>query len=198
MSEAIEYVLGIPEANREEAVMLYDEAFGQKFSLAIRSANKRIELLSRSFCLDCAIAAISKGTLLGLAGFSTGESSLTGGITYKRLLDTLGFFKGNWATFVFSLYERKPVPKELLMDGIAVRSDARGKGIGGRLLNELKAYAASQAFDSIRLDVIDTNPGARKLYERNGFIATKSESYESLRWLLGFGGSTTLIHTISK
>ena len=91
------------------------------------------------------------------------------------------------------LYERKPKEGQLLMDGIAVRQDARGRGIGTRLLDEFKAYGREHGYANIRLDVIDTNPGARRLYERLGFVATKTEHFEYLRWFLGFGASTTML-----
>lgn len=60
------------------------------------------------------------------------------GIGYKDLLSQLGFMQGNWAAIIFSLYEREPKPNELVMDGIAVHEMGRGKGIGTRLLSEIK------------------------------------------------------------
>jgi len=32
----------------------------------------------------------------------------------------------------------------------------------------------------------------RRLYQRQGFVATKTEHFRSLRWLFGLGGSTTM------
>ena len=79
------------------------------------------------------------------------------------------------------------------MDGIVVDASARGRGIGTRLLNELTTFGKSNGYETVRLDVIDTNPSARRMYERNGFTATRTESFGYLRWLLGFGASTTLV-----
>ena len=78
------------------------------------------------------------------------------------------------------------------MDGIAVQAGARGQGVGSRLLEEIANYAKEQGFSRVRLDVIDINPKARKLYERKGFKAVKTEYFRYLRWLLGFRGSTTM------
>ena len=69
----------------------------------------------------------------------------------------------------------------------------RGRGIGTQLFERLRAYASEHGYASIRLDVIDTNPGARRLYERLGFEATKTERFGYLRWLLGFGAATTMV-----
>lgn len=186
------YQIGLPEQFRFSAASLYDEAFGKKFSVAVGSDKSRLHLLSSCFMLEYAIVAISENRLIGIAGFHTPSGSLTGEITYSELISQLGFMKGNWAALIFSLYERKPAPGELVMDGIAVQADARGKGVGSRLLEEIARYANEHKFDRIRLDVIDINPKARKLYERKGFEAVKTEYFPYLRWLLGFSGSTTM------
>ena len=184
---------GLPEYFRSSAASLYDEAFGQKFSVAVRSDQKRLSLLEDCFVPEYAIVAITDNKLTGIAGYHTPTGSLTGCITYRYLVSRLGFFKGNWAALIFSLYERKPASGELLMDGIAVHRDFRGIGIGSNLLDEISRYARENKYDQIRLDVIETNPRARKLYERKGFKAVKTEKFPYLRWLLGFGRSTTMV-----
>ena len=73
---------------------------------------------------------------------------------------------------------------------------ARGGGVGTKLLEELKLFAAREGFRTIRLDVINTNDGARRLYERLGFIPTKTSHFRYLRWLLGFSAATTLEYGI--
>jgi len=188
----ITYQIGLPAKFRSSAVRLYDEAFGKKFSVAVRSDESRLLLLNNCFNLEYAIVAISESKLIGIAGFHTPSGSLTDGITYSELLSHLGCIKGNWAALIFSLYERKPTPGELIMDGIVVHSDARGKGVGSRLLEEVASYAKEHEFGRVRLDVIDINSKAKKLYERKGFKAVKTECFPYLRWLLGFGGSTTM------
>lgn len=191
-ADHISYQTGIPEKYRLAAVDLYDEAFGEKFSVAVRNTEDRKQIFARGLTLKYAIASISQHRLVGIAGFHATEGSLTGAITYRDLVSQLGFFRGNRAAAVFSLYERTPKPKELLMDGIAVRSDARGMGVGSTLLEEIKKYAKQHGYDRVRLDVIDTNPKAKKLYERVGFKAVKTESFPYLKGFLGFGGITTM------
>lgn len=84
-----------------------------------------------------------------------------------------------------------------MMDGITVHREMRGLGIGTRLLDEIKRYARENGYSSVRLDVIDTNPGARRLYEREGFVATKTEHFGYLRRILGFGAATTMVYKIA-
>ncbi len=193
MSESkIIYQMGLPEQFRSDAADLYDEAFGKKFSVAERCDENRLLLLNNCLMLKYAIVAMSGNKLIGIAGIHIPSGSLTGGITYRKLLSQLGFIKGNWAALIFSIYERKPTPGELIIDGIAVQAEARGKGIGSRLLEEISNYAKKHEFNRIRLDVININPKAKKLYRKKGFKIVKIEYFPYLRWLLGFSGYTTM------
>ena len=187
---------GLPKSYRSSAAFLYNQAFGQKFSVAIKSEQQRLELFESCFLEKYAFLAFAEKQLIGIIGFHTFEGSLTGGITYNHLISHLGFFRGSWAALILSLYERKPKPGELLLDGISVHSDFRGKGVGSKLLDKIIKYAEENQYFSIRLDVIDTNPKAKKLYGRKGFQEIKTEKFPYLKWLLGFSSSTTMQFTI--
>jgi len=187
---------GIPIELRQRVAQLYDIAFGEKLSLAIPNTSERIQLLSKSMLLQYSIGAFDDQHLVGLAGYSTLSGSLTGGIDYGALLSELGWFKGNRAAAVLSLYERKAVAGELLMDGIVVDPDYRGKGVGTKIFANLIEFGKTENYSTIRLDVVDTNPGARRLYERLGFQEAKTERFDFLRGILGFGASTTMIYQL--
>lgn len=192
IEENIACVMGVPERFHDSAVALYDDAFASKLGAAVRNAEHRRSLFRAGFALEYGIAAIVDDQLAGIAGFQTAEGSLTGGISYRDLIRRLGFFKGNRAALIFSLYERHPEPGELVMDGIAVDPEARGKGVGSTLLNEIRRYAKQYNYERIRLDVVDTNPRAKKLYERIGFRVTRTEQFPLLGRLLGFSGVSTM------
>ena len=188
----INYGIGLDERHVTQAAQLYDEAFGEKFRVAVKSRAARTDLWASGFIGRFAISACAGDELVGVAGFHTDSGSLTGGIGASQLLGRLGTLRGIWAMAVFSLYERTPKPGELVMDGIAVEENFRGRGIGSQLLAGIVNYARNNGFKTVRLDVIDDNPGARQLYKRNGFVAVRSEKFPYLRWLLGFGGATTM------
>ena len=63
-TEDISYRVGLPEKYRNSAVDLYDEAFGQKFAVAIPSKEKRILFLKKCFVLDYVIGAVYKDKLI--------------------------------------------------------------------------------------------------------------------------------------
>lgn len=187
---------GISPEQREQAAFLYDIAFGEKLSLAIPKVCDRIKILENSMRLDFAIGAFDGTRLIGLAGFSTDEGSLTAGIDYRGLLTELGWLRGNRAALVLSLYERTAEQGELLMDGISVDPEFRGRGVGTQLFSSLMELARNRQYSTIRLDVIDTNSGAKRLYSRLGFVEKRTEHFEFLRGLLGFGSSTTMKYTL--
>ena len=179
-----------------QVAKLYDEAFGPKFSGAIGDNQARIDILSQCLVPDFSYALIINEEIVGLAGFQTQSGSFTGGMNLRRLITKLGFLKGIWAGLVFSLFERQPRSGELLMDGIVVDSRFRGRGLGSRLLDQIIKHAKEHGFQTVRLDVIDTNPRARNLYESKGFTAQNTERFPYLNWLIGFSGSTTMVFNV--
>jgi len=72
---------------------------------------------------------------------------------------------------------------------MAVAEDARGCGIGGRLLDELAAEAAGR-FSALSLNVHMRNPAAR-LYMRNGFrVAGKGRGWYGVAMVRSLEGSS--------
>ncbi len=189
----LEIRLGVPESHRRTAAGLYDEAFSQKLAPVIPDRERRQELLSESLDLGRAIVALRGGQLLGLAGFHHDGRSLSGAIDWQGLRKHVGLWGALRATAVATLLERAPAPGELLMDGICVAPDARGLGLGTRLLRALCDHGTQLGVAHVRLDVIDTNPRARRLYEREGFVATETTELGPLKAVFGFSAATTMV-----
>ena len=91
-----------------------------------------------------------------------------------------------------AMLERKPADDELLMDGIVVKADHRGRGIGSMLLEAVFELARREGKRVVRLEVVNTNPSAQHLYERKGFVPTKTENVPFLRKRMGFSAATTM------
>jgi ribosomal protein S18 acetylase RimI-like enzyme len=207
-------VRGFAPALAAAAARLYDAAFGEKFAVAIPDAARRLGFLEAALTPDFCLVALGEacdearagtsttaGPLLGLVGFQTAAGSFTGGLTgegleFPDLKRHLGFLGALRALLVFGLFERKRRPGEMVLDGITVAEQARGRGVGGALLDAACDLAAEQGYDRVRLDVVDTNPAARRLYERKGFTVEKVERFGWLRPVLGFGGSATMVRRV--
>ncbi|MFE0776635.1 GNAT family N-acetyltransferase [Streptomyces sp. NPDC058861] len=182
---------GIPEGGEERVAALYWEAFGRKLAPALNPPERGRAFIAAHLHRDRGVVALVDGRVVGVAGYRLGGRALTGGGA-KDVLSAYGPFRGLPRLAVLALFERTPAAGELVMDGIAVDAAHRGEGIGTLLLQEIASLAAENGCRRIRLDVIDTNPRARALYERHGFTAQHTEHTPYLRRLLGFGAVTTM------
>lgn len=182
---------GVPAGAEQRAAELYWDAFGRKLGPALNPPDKAVPFISAHLNADRAVCALLDGQLVGLAGYQLSGRALTGG-SASDVLRAYGHLRGLHRLLLLALFERHPAPGQLVMDGIAVDPGLRGRGVGSLLIEEVAAVAAEQGRREIRLDVIDTNPRARALYERRGFTAVRTERTPYLRGLLGFGAVTTM------
>ena len=192
--DGIKVTRGFSETERAEAARLYWQAFGAKLGSTLGPADRGEAFFGR--ILDPAYALVARGAdgrLLGLAGFKTGDGSMTDG-RLRDMIAVYGLFGSLWRALLLSALSRSVQPGVLLMDGICVSAEARGRGIGTLLLHAIQAEAQQRGMTAVRLDVIDTNPKARALYEREGFMATGTESTGPLRHVFGFSTSTSMLY----
>jgi len=68
----------------------------------------------------------------------------------------------------FAALDRKS-DKAWLLDILYVKPEARGKGLGIELIRAAAEYVQSQGAETLALEVLESNAGARRLYERLGF-----------------------------
>ena len=86
------------------------------------------------------------------------------------------------------LYESLSFPKEdeLEIIALSVQKKMRGNNIGTKIINEIIKYAKENKFNRLKLTVVDTNQGAKKLYERIGFQIAKTVKYGFITRSAGF------------
>lgn len=71
------------------------------------------------------------------------------------------------------LHQDIPIPSHAhvrQIGGLAVAPAAQGKGVGGQLLEAAVNVARQQGATKVTLRVLGHNTGARRLYERRGFV----------------------------
>lgn len=188
---------GLPETLRAQAVVLFEEAFGDKVRVAVRDPEKRMALMDRVYDARHVIVAVRGDELLGMAGLRSRDGDYRGGLLDlswdpRAHRDLLGLAGATWAVLGLRLADRKPAADELYVDGIAVSPRARGQGIGTRLLDEFVTIAREHGMRWIRLDVIDTNPRAQALYERLGYKVTGVQSFRYKQRWTGFGAMISM------
>ena len=184
---------GFRPEQRAVAVRLFWMAFEGKLSLLMNPEDKALAFLERVADPAHALSAsLPDGTLVGIAGFKTKDGSFIGG-ELADVQAVYGWVGGLWRGLALSVLERPLEAGTLTMDGIMVSEAARGQGVGSALLSAIKEKAAKLDCTTIRLDVVDTNPRARALYERRGFVARETTGIGPLRYIFGFRTSTMMI-----
>lgn len=95
--------------------------------------------------------------------------------TLNKLNQVYSFWLNNELVGVYIFKEN------YIMD-IVVNLKYQNKGYGTYiLLHCIKNMKATKTFDSIRLGVVKTNTGAKRLYERNGFVEISSYAEHTYR-----------------
>ncbi len=124
---------------------------------------------------------------------ATGVAFVTGRapvLCVKRdaLASAYGDFRGS---LIFALYRvvtwlRLDRFKDVRgLEGFSVDPLCRGRGIGAAMIQRIAADAGAEGARAVELNVGDTNP-ARHLYERSGFIQTRTGGVGPFAGRLGF------------
>lgn len=185
----IRIAVGFAPEERARIARMYWQASGPKLGKVMGPEPRALAFFERVLDPEFAISARAPdGALLGVAGFKTSEGALTGG-KVADLRAIYGMLSLAWRLPLLAMLERDLEPGILLMDGIFVTPEARGHGVGTALLAAIKDKARALGCTHVRLDVIDTNPRARALYERQGFVGEGTEHLGLLRVVFGFSSA---------
>jgi len=188
---------GLPDGLRDQAVVLFEDAFGEKMRMSVRDRDARMAFMARVYQADHVIIARRDDQLLGMAGLRSNGPPYGRGLVDvswdpRPHRDLLGWAGAMWAVWGLRLSDRTPKGDEIYLDGIAVLAGVRGRGIGTRLLAEVTDIARRHGKSFVRLDVVDTNPRAQALYERVGYRVTKVQSFRWQQRWVGFGAMITM------
>lgn len=194
--EDIHIEAGLRPEHRALAARGYWQAFSGKLEWPLGPEETAVAFIEANLDPTHAISAVSvTGEFLGVAGFKTPKGAFAGG-DFSALVETYGTLDAAWRSVLLCILERECKPGMLLMDGIFVQPEARGRGVGSLLLAAIESHAAACKLQWIRLDVIDTNPRARALYERQGFKRKSDESMGFLSHVFGFNSVTMLMKRV--
>lgn len=186
--------IGLPDQFKSAAARLFYDAFGHKLRPIVGEEKSGVAIIQDGISAAHCVCAYSGDQLIGIAGFRHMRQQFVY-VRRSALIREFGLASGLVRFVLFAVTNRLPKPRELMMDGIAVQSLSRGRGVGTQMFDTLQHFARQQGYCSIRLDVIDTNPNARRLYERVGFVARETRQYPFLT-SLGFTAVTTMIREV--
>lgn len=182
---------GLPFGSEGQAAALYWQAFGDKLGILLGPRTRAEAFFAATLSHGSVISALdASGDLLGIAAVqSDGVGFSAGGVRDLWRHYGVGMV---WRVVPLALLERSAPEDVMQMDGICVAAGARGRGVGTALLQAVAELGRERGCRAVRLDVIDRNIAARRLYERMGFVAVRQESTGPLRPLLGFATATRM------
>lgn len=95
------------------------------------------------------------------------------------------------------IFRHKTKKGVLHLEMFAVNPHTRGQGIGSQMMNALVDYGRSQGFHTLNLGVVNTNPRAKKLYERLGYKVVKSGKSNWIARRAGFTAYDVMEYELS-
>ncbi len=148
------------------------ESFDMKFKPLFKrfSSEETIGIIKASLNQAEGILYKEDDTILGVAVFSTKQNP--GMEITKDMRKRLGLFSYHLYRWLFQS-EKLTDEGIIKLEMIATKTETRGKGVGTTLIHKMIEYAKRSEYNKITLEVVNTNPRAKALYERMGFTTYK-------------------------
>ena len=128
----------------------YWRAFSRKLRYPLGPEARAVAFIERVIDPGHAISAVSNdGAFLGVAGLKTPDGAFVGG-SFKDLVTAYGWIGAALRGVLISVLERDCAPDTLLMDGIFVEPEARGRGVGTALLLGIEDRALTKGLRRVR------------------------------------------------
>jgi ribosomal protein S18 acetylase RimI-like enzyme len=179
-------------AQRSQCAAILLDAFRVKIEaleLFTRTPQQALRLLERGIQPEMGIYALREDQVLGVAGLQTrtGKFMCYPPAALRAEFGWLGGLLRQAWLGLMALGET-PARSQLRISMLAVDPAARGSGVGTLLLQAVIDHARREGFTAVVLEVIDTNPGAQRLYERIGFRQVHRMQTAAITARAGFGG----------
>ncbi|MCG8453192.1 MAG: GNAT family N-acetyltransferase [Spirochaetales bacterium] len=187
--------LGLPShISSKQAVDLYFQAFGKKerhLTLFSNDEQTMKNYLEHSMNWNAVLFATHENKLLGMCGIQKGMNPGPFSTQIAPLIAHFQIWGGWWRWILRWLQRTIDSWKEdvLHIEFLVVNPDVRNQGWGSKLLDCAEDEARKQGCKALGLEVIDTNPRAKSLYQRKGF---QTIQHYSTQWLTRRAGFSSL------
>ncbi len=175
---------------------IYFQAFGRKIAALIKPEYKAREIIIKSMNYDMALYALDDNkNLLGFLGFQTNYKEFIRYryINFREHFNPVSSFL-KWNILKLSIPGLQKT--EIRIDSVAVDDSSRSKGVGTALIEHFFNFAKTNNFKKIYLEVVDTNPEAKRLYRRLGFNIKKRVNFYFFARRAGFSAEDVMFKEI--
>jgi ribosomal protein S18 acetylase RimI-like enzyme len=178
--------LGVPKNQRIRVAKIYCENFQDKIKLIFGNNEKAKTLIASSIQDDRILVALIDDVVVGFAGLQYTKKSYLE-LKMNQIVRIYGLATLLVFLFIIIDFFNKPKSHQLHLDTLAITSEEQSKGIGTKLLKSTINNAKIKKFSQIKLEVIQTNSKAKKLYKRIGFKTAKVTKIPCpFNYLIGF------------
>ncbi len=188
IDDEIQITQTLSESQKDGILEIIYNAFEKKISnleLKPKSKEQGMRIIKKSANFEQGLYGLYKSQIIGGVGMNFREKRFYY-FQWELLKKEFGFFGALWRSIVQKFSVDNLKDNELYIGSIAVAEDYRGKGFGTQLLNTVNDFAKKNGFETIILDVVDTNPRAYELYKRFGFKVIKKRKFGFITRSAGF------------
>lgn len=194
---SIEIKFGVSKNQRGTVAKIFYDAFGDKFNIIFGNETNAIALIAECLDDEKTIVALKDGVAVGFSGLQySGKSFIDPNM--RQVVRAFGLSSFRVAVIgLFFLFKRTGGGNELLLESLAVSANERNQGIGRKLLQFTIDYARAKKFPKLKLEVIETNKNARRLYEKIGFVESKTHNIPyPISKIMGFGSVIEMVYQL--
>ena len=133
----VDYLDHLPDDYKVSAIRLYFNSLKEKFEPILGSDGRAQEALANNIATDKCLIAICKGKLVGIMGIQTSKRGFVNP-NLKTMVRIYGNFGGILRMGGLAILHHTIGTDELYVEGVAVASEMRGKGIGSHFFELLE------------------------------------------------------------
>ncbi len=186
---------GFGDDQRPRLAALLWEGFSAKFERLLRDRDSAVEVLAPGLNPAGVVTAVDGDEIVGVMLLKHRDWPEPMDGRFRDWMRTFGVVSGAARLVAFGAMEERAAQGVLVVDGIAVAPEARGLGIGSRLMAEAETIAGELELAELKLEVVVENRAALRLYERLGYrVTTTTKAGPVLRRLVGL----TAYHEMRK
>ncbi len=185
----------LPPDNTTKIAELYFDIFNRKLT-SVLGRREAVGIIADHINIDRIIVACDEKEVVGIAAV---KYNGTGFFAPNRhgFLKRYGTIVGRFRYGLWESVQTNPRSHQLLLDGLGVQADLRSQGIGTALLKAVHQHAKEKEKTEVILEVVDTNPRAKALYERSGYKTVLTTRRLIFR-LAGFSSADLMLRRLSK
>jgi len=182
---------------KSDMMRIFYDSFERKITAFIKSKQKALSIFENSLNTDRIMLAVEDKKITGMAGLHYDDRNFTD-IKYGTLKTHYNPLKSFFMYWIIRLTTPKIKEGTVRIDSLAVDKSYRGKGIGTKLIKGVIEFARQNNYSQVLLEVVNTNPMAKALYERMGFKVKKKVNFYFFTRSAGFSSEYIMVYKIPE